>query len=78
MKQALKSEHHLIYRRDFLEHIFSYPVTHATFMGEKLNITYQTASKYLSDLERAGFLVRKKSGTYKLYYNVSLLDCLKV
>ena len=77
LKQKLKQEHHLIYSRDFLDHIFSYPITHATFMANKLDITYQTASKYLSELEQNKILKKKKSGTYKLYYNPHLLDCLK-
>ena len=41
-----------------------------------LNI-YQTAGKHLSELEQNKILNKKKSGTYKLYYNPSLLDCLK-
>ncbi len=77
LKQTLKRKHHLIYSRDFLDHIFSYPVTHATFMANKLGITYQTASKHLSELEQNKVLKKKKSGTYKFYYNPYLLDCLK-
>ncbi len=77
LKQKLKKEHQFIYSRDFLDHIFSYPITHAIFMADKLDITYQTASKYLSILEKNKILRKKKSGTYKLYYNPYLLDCLK-
>ena len=77
LKQKLKREHHLIYSRDFLDHIFSYPITHATFMANKLDVTYQTASKHLSELEKNKILKKRKSGTYKLYYNPYLLDCLK-
>ena len=77
MKQVLKSKHRSIYSQELLEHLFSYPVAYPTAMGEKLDITYQTASKYLSDLEKAGLLVKKRSGTYMLYYNLRLLNCLK-
>lgn len=77
MKQILKSEHKSIYNPELLEHLFAYPVSYPTSMGEKLNITYQTASKYLSDLEKAGLLLKKRSGTYILYYNLNLLNCLK-
>ena len=59
------------------EHLFAYPVAYPTAMGKKLNITYQTASKYLSDLEEAGLLVKKRSGKYMFYYNLKLLNCLK-
>ena len=77
MKAELKDMRRLTFSADFLDHIFSYPVTHATFMAKKLGIVYQTAGKRLSDLEKAGLLKRKQSGTYKLYYNFQLLDCLK-
>lgn len=77
MRRILKSEHKSIYNWELLEHLFAYPITYPTFMGEKLNITYQTASKYLSDLEEAGLLSKKQSGRYVLYYNFNLLDCLK-
>ena len=77
MKRILKFEHKLIYSQELLEHLFTYPVAYPTAMGEKLNITYQTASKYLSDLEKAGLLVKKRSGKYMFYYNLKLLNCLK-
>ena len=76
-KKVLKSKHKLIYSKDFLDYIFSYPITHATFMAQKLDITYQTAGKHLIELEKAGLLKSKKSGTYRLYYNLTLLKCLK-
>ena len=77
MKRILKSKHSSLYSQELLDHIFAYPVTYPTFMGEKLNISYQTASKYLSHLESAGLLAKKRSGTYTLYYNRKLLNCLK-
>lgn len=77
MKQLLKSEHRPFYSQELLEHLFTYPVTYPKFVGEKLNITYQTASKYLSDLEKTGLLVKKQSGKYMFYYNIRLLNCLK-
>ena len=77
MKQALKSRRRTADNHDFLDHIFCYPVTHATFMAKQLNLSYQTAGKHLSDLEKTGLLRMKKSGKYKLYYNFGLLDCLK-
>ena len=77
MKQTLKSKHKSIYSQELLEYLFAYPVAYPTAMGEKLNVTYQTASKYLSDLEKTGLLVKKRSGKYILYYNIRLLNCLK-
>lgn len=78
MKKRLKTNLATIYIPDFLEHIFSYPVTYPTHMAEKMGISYQTASKYLSILEEGGgVLGKQKSGRHMLYYNISLLACLK-
>lgn len=77
MKQTLKSKHKSIYNYELLEYLFAHPVAYPTAMGKKLNITYQTASKYLSDLEKAGLLLKKRSGKYMFYYNFKLLNCLK-
>lgn len=77
LKKKIRSEFSSIYSPDLLDHIFSFPVTYPTFMAEKLNITYQTASKHLSALEAAGLLGKKKSGRHTLYYNINLLSCLK-
>ena len=60
LKNKMKIEVAGIYTPELLDHIFSYPVTYPTHMSEKLSITYQTASKYLTALERAGILSRKK------------------
>lgn len=77
LKNKLQSDFPSIYSPDLLDHIFSFPVTYPTSMADKLNITYQTASKYLSSLEEAGILSKKKSGRHILYYNIGLLLCLR-
>lgn len=77
LKKRLRTDFSSIYSPDLLDHIFSYPVTYPTHMGEKLGITYQTASKYLTMLEKAGILAKRKSGRHTLYYNINLLACLK-
>ncbi len=73
----LRLEFSSIYSLNLLDHIFSYPVTYATHMSQKLGITYQTASKYLAALERGGILSKKKTGRHIYYYNTRLLNCLK-
>ena len=77
VKKKLKTDFAAIYSPDLLEHIFSYPVTYPTHMAEKMGITYQTASKYLSLLEEGNILSKRKSGRNVLYYNIPLLACLK-
>ena len=77
MKQKLKLDYKTIYNQGILDHIFEYPVTYPTFLSQTLEITYQTASKYLSALEKAKLLTKKQSGPYTFYYNYALINCLK-
>lgn len=77
LKEKLQNELASIYSPDLLDHIFTYPVTYPTHMAEKMGITYQTASKYLLNLEALGILSKRKSGRHTLYYNINLLACLK-
>jgi len=77
LKNKMQTEFSSMYSPDLLDHLFSFPVTFPTFMAEKMQITYQTASKYLSILEKANVLSKRKSGRHTLYYNVRLLACLK-
>jgi Fic family protein len=77
LKKRLRKDFSSIYSPDLLDHIFTFPVTYPTFMAEKMEITYQTASKYLAALEEAEILSKKKSGRHVLYYNISLLACLR-
>lgn len=77
LKEKIQKDFSSIYSPDLIEHIFTYPVTYPTFMADKMSITYQTASKYLSILEEAKILSKRKSGRHVFYYNITLLACLK-
>lgn len=77
LKRRIRRELPSIYSADLVEHIFSYPVTFPTFMADRLNITYQTASKHLSALKAADILDSRKSGRHTLYYNRPLFSCLR-
>lgn len=78
MKRVLKEKlSAALYSQDFLDHLFAYPVTYPSFMAKKLGIAYQTASRRLSLLEKAGLLSRKRAMTYVLYYNFRLLQRLQ-
>ena len=46
-------------------------------LGEKLEIHYTTASKYLSQLAAAGLLAEQKRGKYRFFLNSSLLALLR-
>lgn len=77
VKKKLQTDFATIYSSELLEHLFSFPVTYPTHLAEKLGVTYQTASKYLSLLEEGKVLSKRKSGRHVLYYNKALLACLK-
>lgn len=76
-KRKIRDTQRAIYNIELLDHLFLYPVTYPSFMSSKLDIVYQTASKYLSILEKNKFLTSKKVGKKNLYYNTALIDCLK-
>lgn len=77
IKEKIQNNLKNIYSPDLVDHIFTHPVTFPTFMATKLNITYQTASKYLNLLEQEGIMALRKSGRKNMYYNIPLLKCLK-
>lgn len=76
-KIHVKEELSKIYTADLVDHLFTFPVTTPTHMAKELEITYQTASKYLKSLEKIGVLKGKKHGTYHFFMNHKLLTITK-
>ncbi len=62
----------LFYSQDLLNNLFFHPYTKIEFLEESLNITRQTASKYLDKLTEAGFLKKQKLGRANYYINEQL------
>nr|EAL9132718.1 HTH domain-containing protein [Campylobacter coli] len=65
------------YSKDFVELLFSHPYTKIDFLIEKLNISRQSASKYLKICENLGVLKCIKIGRNHYYINIELLRLFK-
>jgi len=67
-----------IYSRDLLDTLFLHPYTKIEFLTDRLNISRQTASKYLSSVHKlGGILERKKIKNSIFYINIELFNLLK-
>jgi Fic family protein len=66
-----------IYSKELVEIIFENPYSKIEFLVNKLSINRKTASKYLKELETAGFLSHLQTGRETIYINDSLMEILK-
>ncbi len=66
-----------IYSKDLVEILFMHPYTKIEFLVEKLNITRQTASKYLKELENIDILKTIQIKNSKFFVNMELFDMLR-
>lgn len=66
-----------IYSKDFVELLFSYPYTKIGSVENSLNITRQTAAKYLKIAQDLGIFKCVKLGKYSYFVNLSLYEILK-
>ncbi len=76
-KEKIKAELPKIYSKDLVEILFMHPYTKIDFLVNELNITRQTASKYLIRLEEIGILENIQIQNSKFYINKKLFDRLK-
>jgi Fic family protein len=76
-KEKLKEELPKIYSKDLLEILFMHPYTKIDMLVQNLNMTRQTASKYLKELVQLGMMEEQKIKNSKFYINKSLFDMLK-
>ena len=73
-KQRLRSELPKIYNQDLLNNLFKNPYTKIEFLQEDLNVTYQTARKYLEILTSQGYLIKIQKWKSSYYINEPLLN----
>lgn len=66
-----------IYSMELIDAIFYEVYTKISFVEKGVGVTRKTASSYLVELERAGFLVSEKIGREKIYLNKKLFDLIK-
>jgi len=77
IKDQVKKEHKKIYSADLIEALFSFPIINPVKLAGTLNIHYITASKYLSQLAKAGILDEGKYGKYHLFINKELIKLIQ-
>ena len=73
-KEAMKQRLSEIYSDEIITHLFSFLYTKNEFFRESLGISRPTATKYLKELEREGFLVSERVGKEVVYKNIQLLN----
>ena len=66
-----------IYSKDLLELLFFEFYTKNEYIRTKLNISRQTATSYLKQLEEVGILSSEKIGKEIIYKNISLFKIAK-
>lgn len=76
-KEKLRTKLPKIYSKDLLEVLFMHPYTKIDMLVEHLDISRQTASRYLKELESIGLLEEKKIWKSKFYINKKLFVMLQ-
>jgi Fic family protein len=75
-KNVIRSEYPKIYSQDLLNNIFKHPYTKIEFLQEDLDVTRQTAAKYLDTIadNPKNLLEKVKIGRDNFYINIGLLN----
>lgn len=76
-KQLMKKELPKIYSQELLNNLFKHPYTKIEFIQEDLQVSRQTASRYLNALVAVGLLSKEKVGTAHFYLNHALFELLQ-
>ncbi len=76
-KEGVKNKCGNIYSSDLVEQLFSMPIVTPVRLGTMLNVHYTTATRYLKQLEKEGFLQNQQVGKYQLYINKPLVELLQ-
>lgn len=75
-KHRMRNELPKIYSQELLNNLFRHPYTRIDFIERDLAVSRPTATKYLNDLERAGFVRKVKLGRTNYYVNDPLFRLL--
>ena len=75
-KQKMRTETSKLYSQDLLNNLFRYPYTRIEYVQKDLDISRQTASKYLEQLVDAGLLEKHQTGRNQYYINTQLVSLL--
>jgi len=75
-KHKIRTDLNKVYSQDLINNLFSHPYTKIEFVVSDLNVTRQTASKYLEKLAKIGIVSVHKIGKEKFYINNDLYEYL--
>ena len=73
-KQRLRTNLPKVYSQDLLNNLFKNPYTKIEFLEADLNVSYQTARKYLEILAKEGYLTKVQKWKTSYYINEPLLN----
>ena len=76
-KHRLRSTLPKLYSQDLLNNLFFHPYTKIDYIIQALEVSRPTASKYLQQLVKHGFLREEKMGISKFFVNYQLMDLLE-
>lgn len=72
-KREIRSNFSKFYSQDLLNNLFRHPYTKIEYIQNDLQVTRQTATRYLDQLSQAGLLKKQSSGKNNYYVNEPLI-----
>ncbi len=76
-KTQIRSRYPKLYSQDLLNNLFKYPYTKIEYLQQDLNISRNTAIRYLTTLEQEQLVVKLKIGRDNYYLNKPLFELLR-
>ncbi len=73
-KHGIRTELPKIYSQDLLNNLFRHPYTKIEFVQNDLDVSRQTAAKYLDDLTSKGFVEKHRISRNNYFINRALMD----
>ena len=73
VKHRLRNELPKIYSQELLNNLFRHPYTRIEYLQKDLDVSRQTAAKYLDTLADRGFVEKHRSGKNNYFINVALV-----
>lgn len=73
VKHRMRNELPRLYSQELLNNLFRYPYTRIDYVQNDLDVTRQTAAKYLDTLAEHGFVEKHRSGKNNYFINVDLV-----
>ncbi|UDF05676.1 Fic family protein [Asticcacaulis sp. AND118] len=72
-KHQMRDKLPKLYSQDLLNNLFRHPYTRIEYVQNDLNVTRQTAARYLDTLAEQGFVEKHRSGKSNYYINTKLV-----